>query len=92
MILRHEVIVRWPNRTREEKGINFIVNGDVNGHSAMAKTVGLPVAIATKMILDNEIDERGVILPFRGDVVDKMLVKLRAEGFSSTEITKILQN
>lgn len=34
--------------------IDMISYGDPNGHSAMARTVGLPVAIATKMILDGE--------------------------------------
>lgn len=32
----------------------MICHGDPNGHSAMARTVGLPVAIATKMVLDGE--------------------------------------
>ena len=32
----------------------MICYGDPNGHSAMARTVGLPVAIATKMVLDGE--------------------------------------
>ena len=32
----------------------MICHGEPNGHSAMARTVGLPVAIATKMMLDGE--------------------------------------
>lgn len=52
VILRHEVGIRWPNGQREERGINFVVYGQPNGHSAMALTVGQPAAIATKMILD----------------------------------------
>lgn len=92
VILRHELITRWPSGQKEEKSINLIVHGDANGHSAMARTVGLPVAIATKMILDNQITERGVILPFREDVVTEMLIKLRAEGLKTTEVTKTLQN
>lgn len=32
-----------------------MVYGDINGHSAMAKTVGYPAAIAAKMILDGKI-------------------------------------
>ena len=34
--------------------IDLISYGDPKGHSAMARTVGLPVAIATKMVLDGE--------------------------------------
>ena len=32
----------------------MICHGQPDGHSAMARTVGLPVAIATKMMLDGE--------------------------------------
>lgn len=44
MILRHEFIVRWPDHTREEKSVDFVVYGtpsSQSGHSAMALTVGL---------------------------------------------------
>lgn len=57
MILRHELGIVWPDNKHEIKGINFVVYGDSN-HQAMAKTVGYPAAIATKMILD------GLLLKF----------------------------
>lgn len=93
VILRHEIIVRWANNTREEKGINFVAYGDTaaeGGHSAMAKTVGFPAAIAAKMVLDGEIQQRGVILPFAPDAYLPMLSRLRAEGLTYTETSKIL--
>lgn len=88
VILRHEFIVRWPDHTREEKGVDFVVYGKPAGHSAMALTVGYPAAIATKMILDGEIQERGVILPFASDVFMTMLSRLRAEGFTSSHTSR----
>lgn len=93
MILRHEFIVRWPDHTREEKGVNFVVYGQPakqGGHSAMGLTVGYPAAIAAKMVLDGEIQERGVILPFAPDVYMPMLSRLRAEGFASTYSSRII--
>lgn len=39
---------------QQNRRIDMICYGDPNGHSAMARTVGLPVAIATKMVLDGE--------------------------------------
>lgn len=86
-------MVRWPDRTREEKGIDFVVYGtpaNRGGHSAMALTVGYPAAIATKMILDGEIQERGVVLPFAPDVFMTMLSRLRAEGFNSNHSSRII--
>lgn len=50
----------WPiingssHHRQQNRRIDMICYGDPNGHSAMARTVGLPVAIATKMVLDGE--------------------------------------
>ncbi|KAG5898781.1 hypothetical protein JTB14_010991 [Gonioctena quinquepunctata] len=90
IILRHDVGILWPDNKKETRGINFVVYGDINGHSAMAKTVGYPAAIATKMILDGEIQERGCILPFAPEIYRPMLQRLRAEGFNSTETSKFI--
>lgn len=93
MILRHEFIVRWPDSTREQKGVDFVVYGkpaSKGGHSAMAQTVGYPCAITTKMILDGEIQERGVILPFAPDVFMPILSRLRAEGFTSNQSSRLI--
>lgn len=56
----------------------------------MAVTVGFPVAIAAKMILDGEIQRRGVVMPFTQDIYRPMLQRLRAEGLTATETSKIL--
>lgn len=52
VILRHEIGIRWQDNKRESRGINLVLYGDAAGHSAMARTVGYPAAIAAKMILD----------------------------------------
>lgn len=93
VVLRHEIIARWSDNTREQKGINFVAYGKPaaeGGHSAMAVTVGFPAAIAAKMVLDGEIQQRGVILPFAADIYLPMLSRLRAEGLHSTETSRIL--
>lgn len=54
VILRHELVIRWPDNRLEERGVNMVTYGEVKGHSAMARTVGYPTAIATKMILDGK--------------------------------------
>lgn len=93
IILRHDIGIRWADGRREERGINFVVYGQPyasSGHSAMAKTVGFPAAIAAKMIVDGEIQERGSVLPLTPDIYRPMLARLRAEGLEATEtITKL---
>ncbi|XP_037034075.1 alpha-aminoadipic semialdehyde synthase, mitochondrial isoform X1 [Bradysia coprophila] len=93
VILRHEIIVRWNDGRREEKGINFVVYGQPasqGGHSAMSITVGFPAAIATKMLLDGEIQQPGVLLPFTPDIYLPMLSRLQSEGLKATETSRWL--
>ncbi|XP_057330620.1 alpha-aminoadipic semialdehyde synthase, mitochondrial [Microplitis mediator] len=85
VILRHDIGVVWPGNRIENKGINLVIYGDADGHSAMSRTVGYPAAIATKMILDGEIQQRGVILPFTPDIYRPILSRLRSEGIESFE-------
>lgn len=90
VILRHDVGIRWPDSRKEIRGINLVVYGDVGGHSAMAKTVGFPTAIAAKMILDGEIQQRGLVLPFTQEIYRPMLSRLKFEGLESLETSKFL--
>jgi len=85
ILMRHEVTVRWPDGRRELKGINMVHYGDPNGYTAMAKTVGYPCAIATKMVMDGEIQKKGMVLPFTQDIYRPMLKRLRDEGIRDTE-------
>lgn len=85
ILMRHEITVRWPDGRRELKGINMIEYGDPKGYTAMAKTVGYPCAIATKMVMDGEIQKTGMVLPFSQDIYRPILKRLRDEGIRDTE-------
>ncbi|PBC30496.1 alpha-aminoadipic semialdehyde synthase, mitochondrial [Apis cerana] len=90
VILRHDVGILWPDNKRENREINLVLYGDRQGYSAMARTVGYPTAIAVKMILDGEIQKRGVILPFTPDIYRPILNRLKAEGIEFFETSKWL--
>lgn len=51
--MHHEIGYRWPNGKDETRTVDFIHYGEINGSTAMAKTVGLPTAIAAKMVLES---------------------------------------
>ena len=53
--MHHSIGVTWPDNSQENRVINFVCYGEENGYSAMARTVGMPTAIATKLILDGTI-------------------------------------
>ena len=54
--------------------------GDDQTYTAMAKTVGLPVAIATLKILNGEIKTPGVQLPITKEVYIPILKELEEYG------------
>lgn len=66
---------------------SMVVKGDDQHHTAMAKTVGLPLAIATRMILNGKISERGVTLPISKDIYAPVLEELEKNGISFIEKT-----
>ncbi|XP_049867779.1 alpha-aminoadipic semialdehyde synthase, mitochondrial [Pectinophora gossypiella] len=90
VVLRHEVGVTWRDGKRERRDVTMTVRGDPASHTAMARTVGLPTAIAAKMVLDGEIQERGVVRPFSPVVYRSLLSRLRADGIVARETTKPL--
>merc|ERR1712086_807914 len=85
ILMRHDVLIKWPDNRRENRGINLVCYGDPKGYSAMAKTVGFPCAIATRMVLDKEIQKRGMVLPFTSDIYRPMIDRLKSEGIVATE-------
>lgn len=64
---------------------NMVVTGENRTHTAMAKTVGLPVAIATLLILNKEIRTPGVQIPILKEVYEPILKELEDYGISFKE-------
>ena len=54
VIMRNVIGVDWPDGTQTHEEIGLTVYGEPNGLSAMAQTVGYPVAIAAKMVLEGK--------------------------------------
>ena len=50
--------------------------GENQTYTSMANTVGLPVAIATKMILNGDLKTKGVTLPIQKEVYNPILSEL----------------
>nr|CAD7429944.1 unnamed protein product [Timema monikensis] len=52
VILTHEIGILWPDGRRELRGIHLVSYGEP-GCTAMSRAVGIPTAIAAKMVLDD---------------------------------------
>jgi len=59
---------------------SMVCIGDNQTYTAMAKTVGLPVAIATLKILNGEITTPGVQIPITKEVYEPILKELEENG------------
>lgn len=73
------------NHKMNELHSYLVVEGTDEHRTAMAKTVGLPVAIVTKMILANQISERGVLVPVKKEVYAPILKELASYQINFTE-------
>ncbi|TGV02854.1 saccharopine dehydrogenase family protein [Flavivirga rizhaonensis] len=64
---------------------NMVVLGEDQTYTAMAKTVGLPVAMATLAILNKKITSPGVQIPITKEVYEPILKELETFGVSFHE-------
>jgi saccharopine dehydrogenase-like NADP-dependent oxidoreductase len=56
--------------------------------TAMSDTVGLPLGIATKMLLNGSIKTRGVVLPLDKQIYNPVLKELKQYGIDFVEYEK----
>ncbi|PLX04893.1 MAG: saccharopine dehydrogenase [Marinilabiliales bacterium] len=59
--------------------------GENQEKTAMAITVGLPLAITTKLLLQGKINKTGVILPIHEEIYEPVLEELKTFGISFEE-------
>ncbi|MEW6744533.1 MAG: saccharopine dehydrogenase C-terminal domain-containing protein [Planctomycetota bacterium] len=67
IVMRHDFLAEWRDH-RESITSTLVDFGEDGGESAMARTVGLPCAIASHLILERRIKATGVMIP-----VDRVL-------------------
>ncbi|EJT98064.1 hypothetical protein DACRYDRAFT_111046 [Dacryopinax primogenitus] len=84
VILSHEVVagpgpMTSPDTEATVHSYLLVVYGDEHS-SAMARTVGLPVAFAALRILDGDMDMRGVVVPTHPRIYANMLKDLATVG------------
>jgi saccharopine dehydrogenase-like NADP-dependent oxidoreductase len=65
---------------RQQIDANMVVVGENRTHTAMAKTVGLPVAMVTLLILNGNIRNPGVQIPILKEVYAPVLKQLKSYG------------
>jgi len=64
---------------------HMVYIGQDDQYTAMSDTVGIPVGIAAKMILNNKINNRGVLLPIFEEIYNPVLKELEDYNIKFTE-------
>jgi len=84
IVMQHQFIYTL-NNTNHELHSSFVTLGEDQVYTGMAKTVGLPVGIATKLILNGVITGSGVKVPVSADIYNPVLAELEHFGIEFTE-------
>ncbi|MGL4598012.1 MAG: saccharopine dehydrogenase C-terminal domain-containing protein, partial [Bacteroidia bacterium] len=64
---------------------SLVVIGENETYTAMAQTVGLPLAIAVRRVLRGELTRTGVCIPTTSDIYTPILAELETYGIRFTE-------
>jgi len=86
LIMHHEFIAEYPDK-KQKITSTMIDYGIPNGDSSMSRTVALPVAIASRMILEGRINLTGVHRPIIPEIYDPILEELATLNISLEEHT-----
>ncbi|TAH40648.1 MAG: saccharopine dehydrogenase [Bacteroidetes bacterium] len=79
IVMQHDFEYEMENKKFRQKS-SLVVKGDDSVYTAMAKTVGLPAAIATRLILSGKIQSRGVQIPVGKEIYFPVLQELEKSG------------
>jgi len=87
IIMLHEIEYSIEGENKKTRSC-LIVKGEDQIHTAMAKTVGLPLGIAAKLILDDEIKLTGLHIPVIAEIYEPVLQELEFSGIKFNETTE----
>ena len=87
IVMQHEI--EYELAAQKQQIISsLVVYGKDSVHTAMAKTVGLPLGIAAKLILNGSINLSGLLLPIIKEIYEPVLKELELNGVIFSEQIK----
>lgn len=90
VFLQHQFDIEWKDGKKETKTSTLIDYGAQIGSgkpSSMAKLVGVPCGVATLMVLDGRISEKGILAPMNMELVVPLMEELKKYGITMEEAT-----
>ncbi|ROW06066.1 hypothetical protein VMCG_04524 [Cytospora schulzeri] len=88
VLLQHKFEIEHADGRKETRTSTLVEYGDPKGYSAMAKTVGVPCAVAVKQVLNGTLSEKGVLAPMSWKICEPLLNELKEKyGITMEEKT-----
>ena len=87
IVMWHKFFFKDKDGNCFQKTSSMVTIGEDADHTAMARTVGLPMGMAAKMILNGNIDIKGLHLPIKREIYDPVLDELQKYDIEFTEKT-----
>jgi saccharopine dehydrogenase-like NADP-dependent oxidoreductase len=87
LVMHHQFDAQYADRA-EAITSTMIDYGIPGGDSSMSRTVGLPAAIATRMILQGQINRKGVVVPMSPDIYEPILDELEKMDIHLEEVAR----
>ncbi|KAI9065542.1 saccharopine dehydrogenase [Trametes sanguinea] len=85
VLLQHKFVVEWADGSQDTITSTLEAYGEPDGHSAMARYVGVPCGIAAQMVLDGFFKEPGIFAPHSKEICDPIREALEAQGMGLVE-------
>lgn len=89
IVMQHQFEIKTQNGLKKITS-SLVCKGENQEHTAMAKTVGLPLAIAVDMFLDGKLRSQGLMLPVIPTIYNPILSSLENEGIVFREEEKLI--
>ena len=80
IVMLHEIAYKTADGVKNNITSTLIVKGEDQLRTAMAKTVGLPLGIAAKLILQGKIHLTGLHIPILSQIYEPVLEELEQHG------------
>lgn len=89
IVMLHELEFE-KDRQQFKTSSSLVVKGEDSVHTAMAKTVGLPLGIAARLILNGTIRTTGLQIPVSKEIYEPVMAELKEHGIQFQETTQEL--
>lgn len=87
VVMLHDFYFFDKNGEKKRTFASFGLKGEDSLHTAMAKTVGLPLGIVSKLLLKGSVSQKGLALPLNSEVYKPVLEELSTLGVQFQKTT-----